>query len=330
MDIKLIYQSIDKEMAEVEARLGGMFTDCQHGQIVEIGQFLMSSPGKRLRPAMVILSARACSLSGGYVIDDEELAATATAVELIHTASLIHDDIVDRASMRHNRQSINSRWGDDVSLIFGDYIYTKAFNILSSSRKEGVLACLSDAIHTMCEGELRQILQRDAADMSEVSYEAIIEKKTASLFAACCEIGSVLGSQSGEVQVAMREFGMNFGSAFQIADDMRDIVSEKESLGKEPGQDVSMGEMTLPLLNLLDSVDQGGKARLTAAIKDGSGVAGIRQMYLDSDAPVKTRKAIVGHAEKAKECLSVLEESEYLNSLTAAVDQVVDSTLEYV
>ncbi|MCK5000073.1 MAG: polyprenyl synthetase family protein, partial [Anaerohalosphaera sp.] len=205
MDIKLIYQSIDKEMAEVEARLGGMFTDCQHGQIVEIGQFLMSSPGKRLRPAMVILSARACSLSGGYVIDDEELAATATAVELIHTASLIHDDIVDRASMRHNRQSINSRWGDDVSLIFGDYIYTKAFNILSSSRKEGVLACLSDAIHTMCEGELRQILQRDAADMSEVSYEAIIEKKTASLFAACCEIGSVLGSQSGEVQVAMRE-----------------------------------------------------------------------------------------------------------------------------
>ena len=330
MDLKPIYRVIDRDMSAVESKLAAMFADCQHGQIVEIGDFVMSAPGKRLRPAMVILAARACSASGRKEIDPPELVNTASAVELIHVASLIPDDIVDCASMRHNQPSINSRWGNDVSLIFGDYIYSKAFNILSTSKNNGVLTCLSDAIHTMCEGELRQILSRDVPDMSELSYDAIIEKKTASLFAACCEIGAVLGGQTGNIRDAMRHFGMNFGVAFQIADDMRDIVSQQESLGKQPGQDMSMGEVTLPMLNLYDSVDKDSKDRLTQAIKDDASVTSIRQMYIDSQAPAKTIKAITDYAEKAKQALAILDASKYSTSLALMVDQIVDSSLEHV
>ena len=324
-----IYQPIKEDMEGVEGVLSSIFRETIPDSIEEVGEFVLGSPGKRLRPALFILSARARSGNGEVEPDRQSLVSIASAFELIHIASLIHDDVIDNASMRHNRESINSRWGDDVSVVFGDYIYARAFDLIGQSGNSSLFSCIIGAISKMCEGELMQVWQRKRLDLSRDSYMQIIQKKTASMFAACCEAGTILARHNGAVRAGLRNYGLNFGMAFQIGDDCKDITSAESSLGKCPGQDMMVGEVTLPVMNLLELVGPAKRAELTNILKSRvtkAGVESIRETFLSSDALTKTKEVALHYIDRAKEELSVLGNSWYKESLGSLADYVIDKS----
>ena len=323
-----IYQPIKKDMEGVEDTLSSIFVETIPESVQDVGDFVLGSPGKRLRPALLLLSARAPSGNGAAVKDPQGVINVASACELIHVASLIHDDVVDRAKMRHNRESINSRWGDDLSVVFGDYIYAKAFDLISRLGNGDVFACIIKAITMMCEGELLQVCQRKHLNLSKDSYMLIVKQKTASMFAACCETGTILGNHNGQVRAGLKEFGMNFGIAFQIIDDCKDMMSGESTLGKCPGQDMMVGEVTLPMMNLLDSVSGARRKELTDILQSqisDDGVQCIRETFLDSDALAKTKQTVTHHIDRAKQGLNVLRNSGYKDSLNCLMDYVIDN-----
>jgi geranylgeranyl pyrophosphate synthase len=294
-----------------------------------MSNFLLESPGKRIRPALVILSEKAASVGKNNSCNREALTKIATAVELIHMASLIHDDVLDKAPTRHNKPSVNARWGDDISIALGDYIYSKAFELIGRCKNPDVLACMTEATSVMCEGELTQVCQRDNFDLPKDSYMVIVKKKTASLFAACCQAGTIIGNHSRTVQAALREFGLNFGMAFQIIDDYKDIISEEKTLGKHPGQDVVMGDVTLPLLNLFDIISQDGRKELESMLKlkaARSSLRKIREMFINSGAADFTRKTASSFIDRAKYRLDELENSDYKESLSQLADYITQKT----
>ncbi len=256
----------------------------------------------------------------------DELIKVATAVELIHIASLIHDDVLDGATMRRGKASINARWGDDISIALGDYIYSKAFELIGKCKNTDIFACIIQAIHAMCEGELTQVCQRDNLDLAKDSYIVIVKKKTAALFAACCHAGTIIGDHSKVAQVALKGFGLNFGIAFQIIDDCKDIISEEKSLGKHPGQDVVMGDVTLPFLNLLNVVDKNSKQRLrnmllTGAVRDN--LREIREIFVNSKAGDLTKQTALSYINLAKHRLGKLKDSNYKKSLNCLADYII-------
>ena len=329
MNLEEIYQPIAADLGTMEDFLASSIRESKSRSILAMGNFLLESSGKRIRPALVILSERAASAGKNSTCDYDELIRIATAVELIHTASLIHDDVLDKAMMRHSKPSINARWGDDVSIALGDYIYSKAFELIGRCRNPEVFACISEAIYVMCEGELTQVCQRDNLDLSKDSYMVIVKKKTASLFAASCHAGTIVGNHSQAVQATLKEFGLNFGIAFQIIDDFLDIIGEEEVLGKRPGQDVVAGDITLPLLTLLDVISQPGREELKNMLKstiDQDSLRTIRTMFVNSNAVDLTRKTASSYIDLAKHKLSKLENSDFKKSLSYLADYINQRT----
>ena len=232
-------------------------------------------------------------------------------------------DLSDEASVRHNRPTINTRYGDDVSIVLGDYVYSKAFQLIGQRGKAEVFSCVSEAIHAMCEGELIHVCQRRNLDLSEHSYLLIAEKKTASLFAACCRVGAIIGDHIQPVQTALKDFGLNFGVAFQIVDDCRDVLSEAAELGKRPGQDVLAGDVTLPLLALSGCVGQAEREEIRnmlGSAEDRGSLERLKTMLVESDALSKTHDIVASYAKSAKEILDTLADSVYKESLNQLVD----------
>ena len=273
----------------------------------------MESPGKRMRPALVFLCQRAGE-SEPNACNRQELIEAAAAVELIHIASLIHDDVLDEASLRHNKPTVNNRYGDDISIVLGDYVYSMAFQLIRRKGRGEVFSCISDAIHQMCEGERIHVCQRRNLDLSENNYIMIAEKKTASLFATSCLMGAIIGNQGEAARKAMKEFGLNLGVAFQIVDDCRDVVGEAAELGKEPGQDVLTGDITLPLLALSDSVGRKEKEEIRAMLgsgKDRGGLERLKAMLVESDALSRVERIVESYADAAKKKLDGLKDSVY-------------------
>ncbi len=327
MNLQEIYQPIAKEMAMVESFLCSAIRESNNPSVRAKSEFLLESPGKRIRPALLILSEKSGSFNSGGGCDEEELVQIATAMEMIHMASLIHDDVLDRAKFRRNRPSVNARWGNDVSIVLGDYVYSKAFELVGKCRNPEVFTCISEAIYVMCEGELAQVIERSNSEMTKESYLSIIEKKTATLFAACCQTGSLLGNNDGPVRRALHDYGKAFGIAFQIIDDSRDIMSDEDSLGKPPGQDVISGDLTLPLLMLLEVSGPEKREELIESFgsrRDSESVSEIRKMFMNSDAAELTRQKALSYIEIAKENLHVLCESDYRQSLVLLADYVTN------
>src|SRR3972149_1626611 len=208
------------DLKEVENLLESSVKESKDRAILTMGNSLLESQGKRLRPALVLLSGEA--VAGRFSsCNHDELIMLATDVELIHIASLIHDDILDAAVERRGKPTLNAIVGNNISIVFGDYIYSKAFELIGKCRNPDVFECISQAIHIMCEGELVQVCQRGNLNLSKHCYIAIVRKKTASLFSACCQAGTILSSHAQTLQAALKEFGLNFGIAFQIVDDYK-------------------------------------------------------------------------------------------------------------
>jgi octaprenyl-diphosphate synthase len=205
----------------------------------------------------------------------------------------------------------------------GDYIYSKAFQLIGNCGNTDIFACMSEAIHSMCQGELMHVCQRRNLDLSKDSYIVIAKKKTASLFAASCHAGTIIGNHSRDLQTALKEFGLNFGVAFQIVDDCRDVIGEEGDLGKEPGQDVIAGDITLPLLTLSDAVGQAEREEIKnmlGSANDKINLSRLRAMLANSDALCKTEQVVTSYLAGAKERLNRLADSVYKESLSRLVE----------
>ncbi|MHB1127792.1 MAG: polyprenyl synthetase family protein [Bacillota bacterium] len=228
----------------------------------QLASHLLLAGGKRLRPALVILTSTFGSA------DPRELVEVAVASELIHVASLIHDDIIDESNERRGRPSVNARWGNHAAVLTGDYLFATAFNILSNCRQTRIIELATEAIRLMCEGEIEQAAQAHNCDLTEEDYLGRVSKKTGSLISACCRAGAVLcGLSDAEVQKA-GEFGLHLGCSFQIVDDVMDLASSPAVLGKPAGADLAKGILTLPVLYLLQDATHGPTVRQMISRRD--------------------------------------------------------------
>ena len=320
--LKEVCLPVEKELAEVERVLRKSLKDTKYKSILEINNYLLGAGGKKLRPALVLLSAKAASQSSAM---NRQATKIAAALELIHRASLIHDDVVDHSNLRHNRPTINSKWGQDVSIALGDYLYSVAFELIADCGNPDIIRCVSSATKAMCEGELLQVCERDNLDLLKERYLLIVKKKTAALFAASCQSGALISNPRKSLQVALKEYGSNIGIAFQIIDDYLDVVGEEKNLGKSPGLDIATGEITLPILNLWESVSQEERQELESLLENRQGkesLERIKMRMFDSGAADKTKEAALSFINLAKEKLSVLSSSSCKESLLGLADFV--------
>lgn len=328
MKLEEIYQPIADDLKAVDDILRSALGGSKNAAVSDMGVELLDAPGKRMRPALVFLAERAACGPHTSKCDRRELAEAAAAMELIHIASLIHDDVLDEASLRHNKPTVNNRYGDDISIVLGDYVYSMAFQLIGRKGRAEVFSCLSEAIHAMCEGELIHVCQRRNLDLSERNYITIAEKKTASLFAASALAGAIIGNHGEAARKAMKEFGLKLGVAFQIVDDCRDVVGEASELGKEPGQDVLAGDITLPLLALSESVGQTEKEEIKNMLGSAAGprkLERLKTMLAESDALSKIQQIVASYASGAKKSVDRFQDSVYKESLIRLVDYVAQN-----
>ncbi|WP_226648801.1 octaprenyl diphosphate synthase [Microbulbifer variabilis] len=210
--------------------------------VENIGHYLVEAGGKRLRPLLVLLCARACNYGGERHID------LATIIEFIHTATLLHDDVVDTSDMRRGRLTANAKWGNAPSVLVGDFLYSRAFQMMIALQDMRIMALLSDTTNTIAEGEVQQLVNAGDPEVSEENYFGVIYKKTGALFEAACETAAVLADCSTEEQNALKLYGRHLGLAFQLVDDALDYRGNPEELGKNVGDDLAEGKPTLPLI----------------------------------------------------------------------------------
>ena len=235
---------------------------CDVHLVGAVGAHLHRAFGKRFRPTLVLLAAKAF----GEV--DEEALLGAVVVELIHTATLIHDDSVDKSLVRRSLPTVNNAFSNDVAILMGDYLYSKAFSILVRARMYGAMDLLAEATHRMSQGELRQIEQRNRIDLTEAEYMRVIEEKTACLIAAGCELGALAGGGASEAQRALGRFGGAVGLAFQITDDLFDYLGAESVIGKAMGSDLEGGKITLPLINSLRNAPERDRRAMVDMIRN--------------------------------------------------------------
>jgi heptaprenyl diphosphate synthase len=239
---------VSDQLGDLERRLARVGQDA-HPVFGEAAAHLFGTPGKLLRPTLVFLSGRF-----GPNGDERVLVDLAESLELVHTASLVHDDIIDGAALRRNIATVNSKWSDDVALIVGDYLFAKAYALAAVLPKPEVIALVARTVFALCDGELAEITEEKRMP-TEREYLERIELKTASLYAACCQGAALLADADPEVVARLGAFGTDFGLAFQITDDVLDLVGDAESFGKHLGQDLEQGMPTLPIIYAVDELD---------------------------------------------------------------------------
>ncbi|MBX7055111.1 MAG: polyprenyl synthetase family protein [Pyrinomonadaceae bacterium] len=317
-----IFGLIADEMSLVEAEYERQVRS--NIQVVNyLGDYLRASGGKRVRPALLILASGA---SGGSTAG-KNVISLATVMEMLHTATLVHDDIIDNADLRRNRASVNARFGNQTAVLMGDWLYMSAFETSLQERSLEILDILTRLTRKMTEGELIQLTMIGRLDISESDYFDILKRKTAFLFSACAEIGAILAGASLERQHALRDYGMNLGIAFQLADDILDLTSEAEDLGKAAGTDLLEGKITLPLIYLLKN-DPSLRPKLedvmlTGAYNEISRDA-IRRS-LDSEGIIgRIRERALEFADAARKNLDVFPETEYRVALEGIPKYVID------
>src|SRR5881227_1113613 len=260
---KLIFDLISPELMLVEEEFERQARS-NIQVIAYLGDYLRRSGGKRVRPALTILSNYAVGGDGSR----QSSIRMATVMEFLHTATLVHDDIIDNAETRRNRPSVNSRFGNQTAVLMGDWLYMSAFETSLAERSIPILDILTAATRKMTEGELLQLTLIGSTEITEEEYLEILQRKTAYLFSACCEIGAIMGGADTIQQEALRQYGMNLGTAFQLVDDLLDFTATEESLGKPAGVDLLEGKLTLPLIYLLER-DESQRAAVQSVIRDG-------------------------------------------------------------
>jgi len=305
------------------AALDGLIRRSMHSEVAlirSIANYIIGGGGKRMRPILVLLSAKACGYTG---VRHLEMAAV---VEFIHTATLLHDDVVDESGLRRGRKTANAKFGNAASVLVGDFLYSRAFQMMVSAGSTRVMEVLADATNTIAEGEVLQLLNTHNADVTEAEYLAVIHRKTAKLFEAAAQLGALLGGVAPDLEQGLARYGMHIGTAFQLVDDVLDYSGDALSTGKNLGDDLNEGKPTLPLIHVLQNgspeqvsmvrkaIEQGGRdafPQVLAAISATGALA-----YAEGAARLE--------AQLARESISMLAPSPYKNALVELTNFAVD------
>jgi octaprenyl-diphosphate synthase len=260
-DIGPVFDLCESEMASVNALIRDSL-DSNVVLIRQIAEYIINSGGKRLRPMLVILATQACGYQGDH---HTRLAAI---IEFIHTATLLHDDVVDESDLRRGKQSAHAVWGNAASVLVGDFLYSRSFQMMVDIDSMHLMKILSNATNTIAEGEVEQLLNMHDPDVSRERYFSVIEKKTAKLFEAACQLGAVLAGRP-ELQPSLAEFGRKLGTAFQVADDVLDYTADAATMGKNSGDDLAEGKPTLPLILCREQATDAERKIIDDAIVQG-------------------------------------------------------------
>ncbi|MEO8436606.1 MAG: polyprenyl synthetase family protein [Pyrinomonadaceae bacterium] len=291
--------------------------------IAYIGDYLRASGGKRVRPALTILSIYAVGGDGSR----HNSIRMATVMEFLHTATLVHDDIIDKAETRRNRPSINAQFGNQTAVLMGDWLYMSAFETSLAERSLQILDILTAVTRKMTEGELLQLTLLGQTSVTEEQYFEVTTRKTAYLFSACCEIGAILGGAGPDAQQRMRDYGMSLGTAFQLVDDLLDFTESEESLGKPTGVDLLEGKLTLPLIYLLEN-EPAARTAVETAMIDGSyenvSRAELLEVLERSGAIARARRRAYEYAKTARALLETLPASEYADALRGIPTYIIE------
>jgi len=284
--------------------------------INELGRYIINSGGKRLRPLLVLLASRACGYQGH---DHIELAAV---IEFIHTATLLHDDVVDASDLRRGNQTANAIWGNEAAVLVGDFLYSRSFEMMVSVGSMRVMEILSHTTNVIAEGEVLQLLNCHDPDTTEDRYRDVIRYKTAKLFEASAHLGAVLGGQPQQIEQAMARFGMHLGTAFQLIDDALDYGSSSEDIGKNIGDDLAEGKPTLPLIHAMrNGTPEQVKAIRTAIEKGGrEGIDTVMEAIESTRAIAYTAQSAQDEADLAVEALAELPAGPYKEALYGLAD----------
>jgi octaprenyl-diphosphate synthase len=288
--------------------------------ISQMSQYIINSGGKRIRPLLLLLCARATNYKGDYHH------SMAVVIELIHTATLLHDDVVDSSSIRRGHETANELWGNAPSVLVGDFLYSRAFEIMVEPNSMQIMKILSKATNQISEGEVLQLLSIKNANVSQTEYFEVIERKTACLFKAACQIAGILAESNKNVINGLGSFGMHLGNAFQIIDDTLDYESNSSVIGKEVGDDLSEGKVTLPMIYALENTKGSEKATLSNAITnaDSSNIDNIINILLSVNAFEYSRKVAKNESTKALKFLEVIPNSEYRSALQLSCELSLD------
>lgn len=293
--------------------------------ISKVGQYVLSSGGKRIRPMLLILCAHLCNYRGNKHIE------LAGVVEFIHTATLLHDDVVDSASLRRGNRSANSVWGNQASVLVGDFLFAKSFSVMVGSDSLKILKILSDTTTQLAEGEILQLINTCDLEVNELRYLQVVRDKTAILIAAACQVGGVLAGVDYERETALREFGLEIGTAFQLMDDALDYVADQEDFGKEKGHDLFEGKMTLPLIHTYANSAAGERAEITRIVEAEELVPQDLNYIctlIDNKGGIEyTRSKAQERIDKAKSLLGIFPDCQARQALYTVADFVVSRKL---
>jgi len=315
-----IFEPIRDDLTKVDEEFA-RHVESRVALIPQIGKYIQASGGKRVRPAVLLMASRLCGYTGDRAV------LYAAVVEFIHSATLVHDDIIDDAELRRGRLAVHSRWGNDVTVLLGDYLYIKSMALALTHDELAIIRLLCDVTLRMIEGELYQLTKNGDPDITEDEHFEIIRRKTAYLFSGCAKIGGMLAGQPEDRVEALGAYGFNLGMAFQVVDDLLDLTGSVESLGKPVGSDLREGKITLPVIALMNSGDTAGQALVRTIVSERElqperwqVLTGLLNRYKTID---YAYDRAVGFVQEAKQHLSVFPPSAERDGLMALPDYVL-------
>lgn len=310
MKLQPLLAPINHEMREVDR----VIRERLRSDVVlinELARYIINSGGKRLRPAVVLLAARACGYEG------QDHLQLAVIIEFIHTATLLHDDVVDGSKLRRGNQTANALWGNEASVLTGDFLYSRSFQMMVQLGNMRIMDILADTTNTIAEGEVLQLLNTHNADVTEAEYMDVIERKTARLFQAGTQLGALIAGQPESVELAMATYGLHLGKAFQLVDDALDYGASAVELGKNIGDDLAEGKVTLPLIHAIRHGTAEQAALIRQAIESGGldHIEPVQRAIESTQAIEYTSAAAKREADKAIAGLDVIPDSSYKEAL---------------
>ena len=315
-----LFEPIRDDLREVEREFA-RHVQSQVALIPTIGDYIQNGGGKRIRPAVLLMAARMAGYSG------ERAVLYASVLEFIHTATLVHDDIIDESQLRRGREAVHTRWGNHVTVLFGDFLYLKSMSLALTQDDLAVIRLLCDVTLRIVEGEIYQLTKNGDADLTEAEHFEIVQSKTAYLFAGCARIGGMLGPTTRDQQEALWQYGLNIGMAFQIVDDLLDFTGEEVALGKPVGGDLREGKLTLPVIHIRD---RGGPraAALLRKVVEAREVSleewrEIRALLTQNRSIEYAQRVASDYVERAKKTLYSFPSSDARDALMFLPDYVV-------
>ena len=287
--------------------------------INQIANYIVASGGKRLRPMLLTLCAHACGYQGQNHI------SLAAIIEFIHTATLLHDDVVDESDLRRGQQSAHAVWGNAASVLVGDFLYSRSFQMMVGLDSMRVMEVLAHTTNTIAEGEVQQLLNMGDPEVNQDRYMQVIENKTAKLFEAACKLAAIISDQPFEIEQALALYGSRLGSAFQIADDVLDYNGEADTMGKNAGEDLAEGKPTLPLILARERCNEKERELLDTAILNGGtdDLNPVLAIIEKTDSINSAMKIATAHAAEARQTLGILPESPWRTALEQLADYSV-------